>query len=55
MQLGQLLELRKGETFEASICGMQTTGELGGGSAKAARFWDQPLIASNTRLKAQES
>jgi hypothetical protein len=55
MQFGQLLELGKGETFEASIGGMQTTGELGGGSAKAEGFWGQPLIAGNTHSKAQES
>ena len=55
MQFGQLLELCKGETLEASICGMQTTGELSGGSAKAVGFWDQSLIADNTHSKAQES
>jgi hypothetical protein len=55
MQLGQLLELRKGETFEASICRMQTTRELGGGSARDAGFWDQSLSEGNTHSKAQES
>ena len=55
MQLGQLLELCKGKTFETSICGMQTTGELGSGSARAAGFWDQSLTVGNTHLKAQES
>jgi hypothetical protein len=38
MQFGQLLELGEGETLEASICGMQTTRELGGFEPKPQGF-----------------
>jgi hypothetical protein len=42
MQFGQLLELRKGKTFKASICGMQTTGELGSFEPESQRFRINP-------------
>jgi len=42
MQLGHLLELWEGETFEASIARIQTTGEVGSFEPEAQGFGIHP-------------